>query len=699
MYSIYSNSKQKRNALIERILVIGIPHSVIQSYKGQLIHNNQIELNLLQKEIKVLEDYKSNNNSHYNRKSTLLLSQILPYLSPNGIQYKEGHNHKEHSIISFTLSMNNNRKHISALQYYENYTISGNDFSLTKLICIVSSFEIYDTMTSILNHLYKSVILQSIINNTSHSEKLDIKYLYIKNKKSYIILQENKALEFIISFLLHSLYYDTQEGKYSYLINSPNNNFGFNTFLSYSIESKDDIPLKDYSLYSIIESFNVDDLIKIYGYLIMGYKLVLLFEDYSKINQIIHSLLSILYPLKWKKFPIISFISDKNSKMLDMIESPISVIIGVHLQYKELIKEKVKQGDYDKETIIYNLVSKSFISINTEAEMPSVIVDELKLELHKFIAEAISIDKNIEVNNTEYYRMFGEIKGMNKTIYYNYKIISIFYNTFLELVKNINNCIKKPFNSTTTSKDRVMIDDYFDMEQYSKDIRWMNNKERLFFNNFSTSMLFNEFLYKYIVNYNTKAKYKNIHYHLILLNYSKNKLKTHIHQYIKSSIISYYNFTYISMDSALEQYYSMLQELSLSKRKNSKEYNKSSALWYPLEIYKVYTSSGSFDHFITNKAKDGNLVKIINEVNQAKSPKKKVVSNKIYDEDNNVNASFEDESTILTSLENKSKSDNTICLYHNIRSYVVGNKTGIMHKASNVSQLAGDTDDYALFSE
>ena len=206
MYSIYSNSKQKRNALIERILVIGIPHSVIQSYKGQLIHNNQIELNLLQKEIKVLEDYKSNNNSHYNRKSTLLLSQILPYLSPNGIQYKEGHNHKEHSIISFTLSMNNHRKHISVLQYYENYTISGNDFSLTKLICIVSSFEIYDTMTSILNHLYKSVILQSIINNTSHSEKLDIKYLYIKNKKSYIILQENKALEFIISFLLHSLY-------------------------------------------------------------------------------------------------------------------------------------------------------------------------------------------------------------------------------------------------------------------------------------------------------------------------------------------------------------------------------------------------------------------------------------------------------------------------------------------------------------
>ena len=119
------------------------------------------------------------------------------------------------------------------------------------------------------------------------------------------------------------------------------------------------------------------------------------------------------------------------------------------------------------------------------------------------------------------------------------------------------------------------------------------------------------------------------------------------------------------MDSALEQYYSMLQELSLSKRKNSKEYNKSSALWYPLEIYKVYTSSGSFDHFITNKAKDGNLVKIINEVNQAKSPKKEVVSNKIYDEDNNVNASFEDESTLLTSLENKSKSDNTICLYHN----------------------------------
>ena len=107
-----------------------------------------------------------------------------------------------------------------------------------------------------------------------------------------------------------------------------------------------------------------------------------------------------------------------------------------------------------------------------------------------------------------------------------------------------------------------------------------------------------------MADYNTKTKYKNIHYHLILLNYSKNKLKTHIHQYIKSSIISYYNFTYISMDSALEQYYSMLQELSLSKRKNSKEYNKSSALWYPLEIYKVYTSSGSFDHFITNKDDD-----------------------------------------------------------------------------------------------
>ena len=149
-------------------------------------------------------------------------------------------------------------------------------------------------MNSILSHLYQNVISPEIQTENSKNGK-NYSYLYIKNQdkgktNNYLILQEKKITEFFCSFILNSLTY-TNTLKNSIIINYPNNNIGKSTYLSYNIESKEDIPLKDYDISILFNCLNVDDIIILYGGLLMGYKIILLFDNYSEINQIIFSLL------------------------------------------------------------------------------------------------------------------------------------------------------------------------------------------------------------------------------------------------------------------------------------------------------------------------------------------------------------------------------------------------------------------------
>lgn len=724
---------EMRFPLIEKLLVIGIAPSDVKSKKSLIFQNKQINLNEVQKlPIKILEEYKSNSisyntnsysqekhtNSNNNKNSCL--NSLLPFIFPKGIQAQLGHNNPYHSYLSFTVNLFSKRKHISILNFYENYTISGINFSLSKSICLISNYEIYNTMNSILSHLYQNVISPEIQTENSKNGK-NYSYLYIKNQdkgktNNYLILQEKKITEFFCSFILNSLTY-TNTLKNSIIINYPNNNIGKSTYLSYNIESKEDIPLKDYDISILFNCLNVDDIIILYGGLLMGYKIILLFDNYSEINQIIFSLLSLIYPLKWKKFPIISYISEKNSKMIDMVESPVSVIIGLDINYKDLLQEKIKDGDCQRDTYVYNLISKSFVPVSKEnnVNLPSIIGDEIKIELHRFMAEKISLDKNINTQNSELAQMFGDINGIDSKIYYNYKIISIFYFGFLQLIKELPNCIKNKGDLPNFNQNKFFLFNYFDLDKFKNDKRFLSANDIQFMYNFSTSMIFSEFLHKYIMNSKKKEKFVKISKHLSLLNKSNNneddkiKLSSVFQKQVKEYIIQYYDFSYISMDNALENYYSKLQDLCISNRQSSIDKNNN-MLWYPLEIYKVKTSPGLIYTFITSKSKDESTNKLILSMKERGNimVKKELENYKEFAEDKEKlstpikysysNISFEDASTFISTVKSMAKYNKDFYFHQSIKKEKSSNKK-LDKVGTKVSILVGDNDECDLFSE
>lgn len=723
---------ETNSPLIEKLLVIGIAPSDVRSKKSLIFQSNQINLNEVQKlPIKILEEYKSTSinyntktysqekHNNYDNNNSCLIN-LLPFIFPKGIQAQLGHNNSYHSYLSFTVNLFSKRKHISILHFYENYTVSGINFSLSKIICLISAYEKYNTMNSILNHLYQNIISPEIKTESSKNKK-NYRYLYIKNQSqgkttNYLILQEKQITEFFCSFILNSLTY-TKTMKNSIMINYPNNNIGKNTYLTYNIESKEDIPLKDYDISILFNRLNVDDIIILYGGLLMGYKIIFLFDNYSEINLIIFSLLSLIYPLKWKKYPIISYISEKNSKMIDMVESPVSVIIGLDINYKDLLQEKIKNGDCERDTYVYNLISKSFVPVskeNNNVNLPSIIGDEIKIELYRFMAEKISLDKNIDVQNSELAQMFGGIHGIDTKIYYNYKIISIFYFGFLQIVQELPNCLKNTKNLQNSHQNKFFLPDYFDFQKFKCDKRFLSVNDAQFMHNFSTSMIFSEFLYKYIINNQKKEKFIKISNHLSMLSKTKNedgkiKLRSVLHKQLKEYIIQYYDFTYISMDKGLENYYSKLQDLCISNKQSNKDQNNDT-LWYPLEIYKVKTSPGSMDNFITSKSKDEEINKVILSMKSRGNTlnTKEIDNYKEFAEDKEKlstpikysysNVSFEDASTFISTVKSLAKYNKDFYCHQNIKKEKSSEKK-LDKVGTKVSILAGDIDECNLFSE
>lgn len=290
------------------------------------------------------------------------------------------------NIHSFSLiTRSSKRKHCTCLNFYETYehkdTLTNNiKFSYLKSICLISCKPLYTTMKTILQYIYsilknykdkkitapeqlRLICLKKdkvgVSNSNSNNNNLNGNLSKIASSnntfKSYQVLKEILILEFYFSFLLNSLNCNKKIISSDHLINniinnniplnideksynilSIGNNGGNKSFLKYHLNSQYGYPVVDYDLTFILDKFNVEDIIKIYLSLLMEYKLIIVFDDYSEINNIIFAFISILYPLKWN-FPIISFITET---LIETLEAPFAVILGLHSKYLGIVKLK-----------------------------------------------------------------------------------------------------------------------------------------------------------------------------------------------------------------------------------------------------------------------------------------------------------------------------------------------------------------------
>ena len=573
--SLIKNHKIKI-PLIERIIVCGISKKKLNEIKQPILSNEELLIESISNlDIEILEEYNS-----FMLKKDILNSYIMnipkysiPFgLSPKIIKNKTNTIYEgDKKIVTFSLVENTKLKHCSSLSFYENYKLSTKDILIKKSITLVSSKDYYDTQKKILEYIYK-IILNYYSNKNTNSNLL--KKICYENYFSHekLFLEEYSLLSFYFSFILNAWDINPSNNKLikSFHViplkseNLNNNKITNDFFMKIFIEDKTPFPIKDYNISILLDKFHIDDLIIIYQGLLMEYEIILIFNNFEEINIINYSLLSLIYPLKWK-FPITSFLLPETEVMLD---APFATIIGVHESFKYLIEYKIKKECFNLETtIIYDLTEKNFILKDPNFPLlDDKLINNIKSSLYFLKADLLQFKHGtIKINNGLMKLFDKNEKIVNKIEYKKYiniKIISIFFNIFIDLIKDFKSCIK--YNEIEKNKININTSEpnnFFDFNKFEQNFNIdITSSYYQFFQNFSKTLMFSNFIRNFIRYQNKKKIFIFINELITKLSEKelinqKRYLNTIFDKNIKINLSNYYLIKYINLNSLLNNYF------------------------------------------------------------------------------------------------------------------------------------------------
>ena len=665
--------------LIERIIVCGISKKKLNEIKQPILSNEELLIETLSNiNIEILEEYDSSmikkdiSNTYINN----IPKYSIPFgLSPKIIKNKSNNIYDtDKKIISFSLVENTKLKHCSSLSFYDNYKINTKDILIKKSITLVSAKDYYDTQKKILEYIYKILINHYSYKNTNLNLIRKILYEnYFSHEK--IFIEEYSLLPFYFSFILNSWDINPSNNK---LIKSfhvlplksenilNNNKITSDFFIKLFINDKSPFPIKDYNISILLYKFHIDDLIIIYQALLMEYEIILIFDNFEEINILIYSLLSLIYPLKWK-FPITSFLLPETEVMLD---APFATIIGVHESFKYLIEYKIKKECFNLETtIIYDLKEKNFVLKDPNFPLlDNKLINNIKSSLYFLKADLLQFKHGTIKYNNGLMKLFDKnekiVNKIEHSKYINIKIISIFFNIFLDLIKNFKSCIK--YDEIEKNKININIsepNDFFDFNKFEQNFIFDSTSSyNQFFLNFSKTLMFSNFVRNFILYENKKKIFIFINELITKLSEKeltnqKRYLNTIIDKNIKMTLSSYYLIKYINLNNLLNNYF--------IKGINSNEINQkinSNEIWNQLDKNKIkYFSENLLNTYYpnilynskTNESFIDNITLIgINSTITSNNSINEILNMKMKDNDDVYNA-------IKNSLEEK-KSSNII---------------------------------------
>ena len=665
--------------LIERIIVCGISKKKLNEIKQPILSNEELLIETLSNiNIEILEEYDSSmikkdiSNTYINN----IPKYSIPFgLSPKIIKNKSNNIYDtDKKIISFSLVENTKLKHCSSLSFYDNYKINTKDILIKKSITLVSAKDYYDTQKKILEYIYKILINHYSYKNTNLNLVRKILYEnYFSHEK--IFIEEYSLLPFYFSFILNSWDINPSNNK---LIKSfhvlplksenilNNNKITSDFFIKLFINDKSPFPIKDYNISILLYKFHIDDLIIIYQALLMEYEIILIFDNFEEINILIYSLLSLIYPLKWK-FPITSFLLPETEVMLD---APFATIIGVHESFKYLIEYKIKKECFNLETtIIYDLKEKNFVLKDPNFPLlDNKLINNIKSSLYFLKADLLQFKHGTIKFNNGLMKLFDKnekiVNKIEHAKYINIKIISIFFNIFLDLIKNFKSCIK--YDEIEKNKININIsepNDFFDFNKFEQNFIFDSTSSyNQFFLNFSKTLMFTNFVRNFILYENKKKIFIFINELITKLSEKeltnqKRYLNAIIDKNIKMTLSSYYLIKYINLNNLLNNYF--------IKGINSNEINQkinSNEIWNQLDKNKIkYFSENLLNTYYpnilynskTNESFIDNITLIgINSTITSNNSINEILNMKMKDNDDVYNA-------IKNSLEEK-KSSNII---------------------------------------
>ena len=417
---------------IDYFLVIGLDPEI---YKNIWLYENTFE-EIQEKHKDEIKPKIISAFPHYEKSTTSFSESILNHCFPNGYKLIKSNMPLKPKVFSFILdnnffNINYPQKYLSCLICYENvaqyrilYDISKEEGELDKdkdkisneasvkdpeiyipkCILVISLYPFFGEMEKIITEIYHYTLNQvhflekiEITEPTQNAKKRMSKKIVANKETPKEILSTkevdlNEPVEKIIENLLIELPVPPR-GGYSviYFLN------GEERIIKQNEMNK--LPLVDVNLKRICIDFDAKDIITIYNYLFLEYRILFFSKNIEYLNSYIHGFLSLLYPFQYQ-YQIVTILPKEN---FETLESITPFIAGINLPYDKnffeandfCISDCILIVDIDKnEYSIYNSSEENKID-----EFPKNYRKNLEKKLHDLINKSLKEEKKLKANH------------------------------------------------------------------------------------------------------------------------------------------------------------------------------------------------------------------------------------------------------------------------------------------------------------
>ena len=410
----------KGNNFIDYFLVMGLEPEI---YKNNWLFEEDFE-EIQQKHQNDIKPKILSAFPHFEKITTSFSESILNHCFPNGYQLVKSSEPIKPNVFSFILdnnffNINYPQKYLSCLISYENvmqYKIlaeaSKNEnietpkenenniensnslqvkdptIYIPKCILVISLYPFFGEMEKIITEIYKYSLNQ--VNFMEKSEQIQIQNK--KNKKSAkdakietLVTKEinlNEPIEKMIENLLIELPVPPRGGyTINYFLNGEERKIKQNEM--------NKVPLVGVNLKRVCIDFDAKDIITIYNYLFLEYRILFFSKNIEYLNSYIYGFLSLLYPFQYQ-YQIVTILPKEN---FETLESITPFIAGINLPYDEnffeennfTISDCILIVDIDqKRHLLYNGSEENKIE-----EFPKNYKKSLEKKLHDLISKSL----------------------------------------------------------------------------------------------------------------------------------------------------------------------------------------------------------------------------------------------------------------------------------------------------------------------
>ena len=390
-YQDIKEKLDKGNNFIDYFLVIGLEPIIYR--KNWLFSKTLEEINSQHKE--ELQPKIISSFPYYEKTTIAFDDSILIHCFPNGFNLVKSTKKPYPKIFSFILdnnyyNLNYPQKYLTCLICYEsvinykilslleeNPTLDLNEIDRTKIASSIKDSEIYIPKCLLIMSLYPHFGEFEKIISEIYNYSLNVTYQPIEKNNSISSGSGNKRISFRRMSQVREVLKDKEVHEpvdkiiENLLIELSVPPRGVTTMKYYLNEEErtikqnkmNELPLLDVNIKRIFTDFEVKDVITIYNYIFLEYRILFFSRNIELLNNYIYGLLAFLYPFQYQ-YQVVTILPEKN---FEIIESITPFIAGINQTFEEDFFDNYQLTDC---ILVVDIDKGKYKIINNDEKIP-----------------------------------------------------------------------------------------------------------------------------------------------------------------------------------------------------------------------------------------------------------------------------------------------------------------------------------------